>query len=77
MRLLDLQDYQIAMTGIYGNISYGVLNPGIKQLMRLLPKIEYVERKLKVRPFGLLSGDGQAALNFNWLSLVCLACLAN
>ena len=26
MRLLDLQDYQIAMTGTYGNTSYGVLN---------------------------------------------------
>ena len=32
MRLLDLQDYQIAMTGTYGNTSYGVLNLGIKQL---------------------------------------------
>ena len=36
-------------------------------------KNECVEKKLKVRSFGLLSGVGQAALNFNWLSLACLA----
>ena len=51
--------------------SYGVLNPGIKQLHNKI--IDQKMNVLKVRPFGLLSGVGQAALNFDLLSLACLA----